>query len=418
MAFLPKSYVFLGILRKGKEMKYIVILGDGMADTPVEALGGKTPLEVAKKPVMDKLASMGEMGMVKTVPDGTSPGSDVANLSVLGYNPLEVYTGRSPLEAVSIGVALSDTDVTYRVNTVTLSDEEAYEDKTMVDYSSDEITSAEGAQLMQAMNEAFANERIHFYAGTSYRNLMVEHKGKTGCTLTPPHDISSRVIGAHLPKGADYLLDMMKKSYDILKNHPVNLDRVKRGLHPANSIWFWGEGTKPGVTNFKEKYGVDGAMISAVDLLKGIGYSAGMEVIEVEGATGNVDTNFEGKAKAVCDALLGGKNFAYLHVEAADECGHRGEMDNKVLSIEKLDAALGSIIECMEKAGESYSILLMPDHPTPLATRTHASDAVPYVIYRSDAPKEKSNLRYTEKDAQSTGIYEPVGYKLMDKFLN
>ena len=418
MAFLPKSYVFLGILRKGKEMKYIVILGDGMADTPVEALGGKTPLEVAKKPVMDKLASMGEMGMVKTVPDGTSPGSDVANLSVLGYNPLEVYTGRSPLEAVSIGVALSDTDVTYRVNTVTLSDEEAYEDKTMVDYSSDEITSAEGAQLMQAMNEAFANERIHFYAGTSYRNLMVEHKGKTGCTLTPPHDISSRVIGAHLPKGADYLLDMMKKSYDILKNHPVNLDRVKRGLHPANSIWFWGEGTKPGVTNFKEKYGVDGAMISAVDLLKGIGYSAGMEVIEVEGATGNVDTNFEGKAKAVCDALLGGKNFAYLHVEAADECGHRGEMDNKVLSIEKLDAALGSIIECMEKAGESYSILLMPDHPTPLATRTHASDAVPYVIYRSDAPKEKGNLRYTEKDAQSTGIYEPVGYKLMDKFLN
>ncbi|MBQ4160846.1 MAG: cofactor-independent phosphoglycerate mutase [Clostridia bacterium] len=399
-------------------MKYIVILGDGMADTPVEALGGKTPLEVAKKPVMDKLASMGEMGMVKTVPDGTSPGSDVANLSVLGYNPLEVYTGRSPLEAVSIGVALSDTDVTYRVNTVTLSDEEAYEDKTMVDYSSDEITSAEGAQLMQAMNEAFANERIHFYAGTSYRNLMVEHKGKTGCTLTPPHDISSRVIGAHLPKGADYLLDMMKKSYDILKNHPVNLDRVKRGLHPANSIWFWGEGTKPGVTNFKEKYGVDGAMISAVDLLKGIGYSAGMEVIEVEGATGNVDTNFEGKAKAVCDALLGGKNFAYLHVEAADECGHRGEMDNKVLSIEKLDAALGSIIECMEKAGESYSILLMPDHPTPLATRTHASDAVPYVIYRSDAPKEKGNLRYTEKDAQSTGIYEPVGYKLMDKFLN
>ncbi len=398
-------------------MKYIVILGDGMADTPVDALGGKTPLEVAQKPHMDRLASLGEMGMVKTVPEGMSPGSDVANLSVLGYNPLEVYTGRSPLEAVSIGVALSDTDVTYRVNTVTLSEEAVYEKKTMVDYSADEITSAEGAQLMQAINEAFANEHIRFYAGTSYRNLMVVHEGKTGAALTPPHDISLREIGAHLPKGDAALLDMMKKSYDVLKNHPVNIDRVKRGLHPANSIWFWGEGTKPGVTNFKEKYGVDGAMVSAVDLLKGIGYCAGMDVIEVEGATGNVDTNFEGKAQAVCDALLGGKDFAYLHVEAADESGHRGEIENKVLSIEKLDWALGSIMECMDKAGESYSILLMPDHPTPLATRTHASDPVPYVIYRSDAPREASGLRYTEKDAKRTGIYAPVGYELMGKFL-
>ncbi len=399
-------------------MKYIVILGDGMADTPVEALGGKTPLEVAKKPMMDRLASMGEMGMVKTVPDGIAPGSDVANLSVMGYDPLKVYTGRSPLEAVSIGVELNDTDVTYRVNTVTLSDEEKYADKTMVDYSSDEISSAEGAQLMQAMNEAFATEKIRFYAGTSYRNLLVVHEGATGADLTPPHDISLKCIKDHLPKGADALLDMMQKSYDILKDHPVNIDRVKRGLHPANSIWFWGEGTKPGVTNFKEKYGLDGAMISAVDLLKGIGYSAGMEVIEVEGATGNVDTNFDGKAKAVCNALLGGKDFAYLHVEAADECGHRGEMENKILSIEKLDVALGSIIEAMEAAGESYSILLMPDHPTPLAIRTHSSDAVPYVIYRSDAPQAESGLRYTEKDAQSTGVYEPVGCKLMDKFLN
>lgn len=398
-------------------MKYIVILGDGMADTPVDALGGKTPLEVAHKPMMDKLASLGEMGMAKTVPDGIAPGSDVANLSVLGYDPLKVYTGRSPLEAVSIGVTLSDTDVTYRVNTVTLSDEAEYEKKTMVDYSADEITSAEGAQLMQAINEAFADERMHFYAGTSYRNLMVEHEGKTGCKLTPPHDISLRVIGDYLPQGADYLLDMMKKSYDILKDHPVNVDRVKRGLHPANSIWFWGEGTKPGVTNFKEKYGVDGAMISAVDLLKGIGYSAGMEVIEVEGATGNVETNFEGKAQAVCDALLGGKDFAYLHVEAADESGHRGELENKILSIEKLDKALCTIVDCMEKAGESYSILLMPDHPTPLATRTHASDPVPYVIYRSTETGTPSGLRYTEKDAQSTGVYAPVGCKLMGRFL-
>jgi len=398
-------------------MKYIVVLGDGMADTPVEALGGKTPLEVANKPYMDSLAAKGEIGMAQTVPAGMAPGSDVANLSVLGYNPLEVYTGRSPLEAVSIGVTLSDTDVTYRVNTVTLSDEENYEDKTMVDYSSDEITSAEGAQLMQAINEVFRTEDICFYAGTSYRNLMVDHAGKTGAQLTPPHDISSRVIGAYLPKGAPHLLEMMKKSYDILKEHPVNLDRIKRGLHPANSIWFWGEGTKPGVTNFKERYGVDGAMISAVDLLEGIGYSAGMQVIEVEGATGNVETNFEGKANAVCDALLSGKDFAYLHVEAADESGHRGEMENKIISIEKLDKALGSIMQRLDAAKEEYKILLMPDHPTPLATRTHSSEPVPYVIYQSNAIQESGAAAYTEAEAKKTGVFEPVGYKLMERFL-
>lgn len=398
-------------------MKYIVILGDGMADTPVDALGGKTPLEAANKPNMDYVAAHGELGMAKTVPDGMAPGSDVANLSVLGYNPTEVYTGRSPLEAVSIGVTLSETDVTYRVNTVTLSDEENYADKTMVDYSADEISSAEGAELMQAIQAAFGTDKISFYAGTSYRNLMVVHDGKTGCKLTPPHDISGRTIGAYLPEGADDLADMMQKSYDILKDHPVNKARIARGLHPANSIWFWGEGTKPGVTNFKEKYGVDGAMISAVDLLKGIGYCAGMDVIEVEGATGNVETNFAGKAQAICDALLGGKDFAYLHVEAADESGHRGEIENKVLSIEKLDAALGSIMETLRQAGESFRILLMPDHPTPLAIKTHSSDPVPYAIYQSDAETADSGLRYTEADAKSTGTYEPVGHKLMGKLL-
>lgn len=398
-------------------MKYIVILGDGMADTPVEALGGKTPLEAANKPHMDYLAAHGELGMAKTVPDGMAPGSDVANLSVIGYDPSEVYTGRSPLEAVSIGVDLADTDVTYRVNTVTLSDEENYADKTMVDYSADEITSAEGALLMQSIQEAFGSDKFSFYAGTSYRNLLVLHRGETGCKLTPPHDISGRCIGAYLPEGAPALYDMMQKSYDILKNHPVNVDRVRRGLHPANSIWFWGEGTKPGVTNFKEKYGVDGAMISAVDLLKGIGYCAGMDVIEVEGATGNVETNFAGKAQAVIDALLGGKDFAYLHVEAADESGHRGEIENKVLSIEKLDAALGSILSALKAAGEDYAVLLMPDHPTPLAIKTHSSDPVPYVLYRSNGETADSGLRYTEENAKSTGVYEPVGHKLMAKLL-
>ncbi len=398
-------------------MKYIVILGDGMADTPVEALGGKTPLEAANKPNMDYLAAHGEMGMAKTVPDGMAPGSDVANLSVIGYDPAEVYTGRSPLEAVSIGVDLAETDVTYRVNTVTLSDEENYADKTMVDYSADEITSAEGAELIKSIQAAFGSDKFSFYAGTSYRNLLVVHGGETGCKLTPPHDISGRVIGEHLPQGAPALYDMMQKSYDILKNHSVNIDRVRRGLHPANSIWFWGEGTKPGVTNFKEKYGVDGAMISAVDLLKGIGYCAGMDVIEVAGATGNVETNFAGKAQAVVDALLGGKDFAYLHVEAADESGHRGEIENKVLSIEKLDAALGSILSALKAAGEDYSVLLMPDHPTPLAIKTHSSDPVPYVLYRSTAETADNGLRYTEAAAGSTGVYEPVGHKLMQKLL-
>lgn len=401
-------------------MKYIVILGDGMADTPVDALGGKTPLQVAKKPTMDMLAAYGEMGMVKTVPDGMAPGSDVANLSVMGYDPKKYYTGRSPLEAVSIGAPLVDGDVTYRVNTVTLSDDEDFSKKTMVDYSADEVSSEEGAKLMETIEKEFGTDKLRFYAGTSYRNLLVMHDGSLNSDLTPPHDISKRVIGDYLPKGdyADLLLDMMKKSYDILSEHPVNKARVEKGLNPANTIWFWGQGSKPSLPSFKEKYGLSGAIISAVDLLKGIGYSAKMDVIEVEGATGNVHTNFEGKAKAAIDALLGGKDFVYLHVEAADECGHRGEIENKVLSIEKLDAAAKMIIDALENAGEDYSVLLMPDHPTPLATMTHSSESVPYVIFRSNNKAEKQNRIYCEEDGAKTGIFKSEGYTLMDDFLS
>ncbi len=400
-------------------MKYIVILGDGMADLPIDELGGKTPLQAAKKPTMDMLASCGEMGMAKTVPDGISPGSDVANLSVMGYNPKKYYTGRSPLEAVSIGAPLVDGDVTYRVNTVTLSDEAQYENKTMVDYSAGEISSSEGAQLMEAIEAEFGTDKMRFYAGTSYRNLLVMHDGSLDSTLTPPHDISKRVIGDYLPKGdyADELLSMMKKSYEILKDHPVNKKRIQMGKNPANSIWFWGQGSKPALDLFKEKYGVSGAMISAVDLLKGIGACAGMDVIEVEGATGNVDTNFEGKAKAALDALMGGKDFVYMHVEAADECGHQGQVANKVLSIEKLDAAAKLIIDGLEAAGEDYAVLLMPDHPTPIATMTHSSEPVPYVIYKSGM-SEINERTYCEADAEKTGIFVSEGYTLMEKFLS
>lgn len=401
-------------------MKYIVILGDGMADLPIESLGGKTPLQAAKKPTMDYLASKGEMGMVKTVPDGIAPGSDVANLSVMGYDPTKYYTGRSPLEAVSIGAKLAEGDVTYRVNTVTLSDEEDFSKKTMLDYSADEISSAEGAQLMDTIRKEFGSDTIEFYAGTSYRNLMVMHGGSLNSTLTPPHDISKRVIGDYLPKGdyADLLLDMMKKSYTLLKDHPVNLERMRKGLAPANTIWFWGQGSKPALPLFKEKYGLDGAVISAVDLLKGIGHCAGMEVIEVEGATGNVNTNFPGKAQAALGALLGGKDFVYLHVEAADECGHRGEVENKVLSIERLDAAAKQIIDGLRAAGEEFSVLLMPDHPTPIATMTHSAEPVPYVIYRSGSEQEHGARIYCEAEAQKTGIFRPMGHTLMEAFLS
>ncbi len=400
-------------------MKYIVILGDGMADVPIDSLGGKTPLMAANKPTMDMLASRGEMGMVKTVPDGIAPGSDVANLSVMGYDPTKYYTGRSPLEAVSIGAPLNDGDITYRVNTVTLSDEDDFYKKTMIDYSAGEISSKEGAELMRAIENEFGNENLKFYAGTSYRNLLVMHNGSINSTLTPPHDISKRVIGDYMPKGdySELLFDMMKKSYDILKDHPVNKARIEKGLNPANCIWFWGQGSKPSIPLFKEKYALSGAMISAVDLLKGIGYCAGMDVIEVEGATGNVDTNFNGKAKAALDALLGGKDFVYLHVEAADECGHRGETQNKVLSIEKLDKAAKIIIDGLKDAGEDFSVLVMPDHPTPIETMTHSSEPVPYIIYRSNDEKNYPGRTYCEDSAKETGVFRQAGHTLMADFL-
>lgn len=399
-------------------MKYIVVLGDGMADLPLKELNNKTPLMCAKKPNIDFLAKNGTVGMVKTVPEGIAPGSDVANLSVMGYNPKKYYTGRSPLEAVSIGVEMSDTDVSFRCNLVTLSDEVDYSQKTMVDYSSDEISSEEASKLIQQINAHFKTNEIEFFSGISYRHCMIWHDGITGLNLTPPHDISDKKITEYLPKNTQ-ILDMMQRSYDILKDNPVNLDRIKRGLKPANSIWLWGEGKKPAISKFYDRYGLNGSVISAVDLIKGLGICAGMKSIDVEGTTGNIDTNFEGKAKAAIDELL--KNdcdFVYVHIEAPDECGHRHEVQNKIKSIELIDEKIvAPILKSMDESGQDYSILVMPDHPTPLSLKTHTSDAVPFVIYRSNQKINSNVNSYDEQQAKSTGIYISDGYTIMDRFV-
>lgn len=398
-------------------MKYIVMLGDGMADYPIEELGGKTPLEVAKKPNIDRLACGGELGMVKTVPEGLKPGSDVANLSAMGYNPLQCYTGRSPLEAVSIGIQMDDTDVAFRCNLVTLSDEAEYENKTMMDYSSGEITTGEAAELIRAVDEVFRTSEILFYPGISYRHCMIWHNGPVGLDLTPPHDISDRRVTEYLP-GNPVILDLMKRSYEVLKDHPVNKARVAKGLNPANSIWLWGEGTKPGVSRFEETYGVKGSVISAVDLIKGIGICAGMKVIEVEGATGNIDTNFRGKGEAALRTLLDGQDMVYIHVEAPDECGHHGDLEGKIRAIELIDQEIvGPLLKGLEEAGEDYSILVMPDHPTPISIKTHISDPIPYLLYRSTAPEESGIDTYTENTGKSTGRYVAQGYELMSRLL-
>lgn len=398
-------------------MKYIVMLGDGMADYPVEALGGKTPLEVAKKPNIDRLARGGRLGMVKTVPDGLKPGSDVANLSAMGYDPLKCYTGRSPLEAVSIGIQMDDTDVAFRCNLVTLSDDVEYAEKTMVDYSSGEITTAEAAELIRAVDEAFRTDEILFYPGISYRHCMIWHQGPVGLNLTPPHDISDRKITEYLPQNP-VILELMKRSYEILKDHPINQDRIARGLNPANSIWLWGEGTRPGVTGFEAAYGVKASVISAVDLIKGIGLCAGMKVIEVEGATGNIDTNFKGKGEAALKTLLDGQDLVYIHVEAPDECGHHGDLEGKIQAIERIDQDIvGPLLKGLEAAGEDYSILVMPDHPTPISIKTHISDPIPYLLYCSTDVTDSGIDTYTEKTGKSTGVYVEPGYLLMQQLL-
>ncbi len=400
-------------------MKFVVFLGDGMADYPCEALSGKTPLELAHKPHMDAIAQKGIMGLVKTVDDSLSPGSDVANLGVLGYDPLRYYSGRSPLEALSIGVDLKETDVTFRANLVTVSDEADYEQKKMVDYSAGEITTEEAAVLIAFLKEKLNMPGFALYSGTSYRHLLVWDGGTTQVCLTPPHDISGRKVTEYLPAGekAACLLDIMKQSHSLLSAHPINQDRMKRGLNPANSLWIWGEGTKPALDSFLEKYGVSGTMISAVDLLKGIACGTGMQVAEVENATGNIDTNFDGKAQAAIDALNAGQDFVYIHVEAPDECGHHGQADLKIRAIELIDEKIvGPVMAYLEESGEPYRVLLTPDHPTPLALLTHVKDPVPFAIYEK-GQKDGSGLDYTEANAAKTRLFLEKGYQLMEYLL-
>lgn len=397
------------------------MLCDGMADESVEQLGNVTPMEKAEKPCMNFLASKGEVGMVKTVADGLKPGSDVANLSVLGYEPAVYYSGRSPLEAASIGIDLKNTDVTLRCNLVTLSDEENYEDKTILDYCADDISTAEAKVLIDYIQENLGNETFKFYSGVSYRHCLVWNNGNpTPGELTPPHDITGKVITEYIPKGEDTakLYELMKKSYDLLKNHPINQERIAKGKSPANSIWLWGEGTKPQLDSFYSKFGKKGSMISAVDLLKGIAICSEMNSVDVEGATGYIDTNFDAKCKAAINEFKNGADFVYIHVEAPDECGHRGEIENKVKSIELIDKCiLAPMVEFL-KSYDDFAVLVCPDHPTPISIRTHSADAVPYIIYDSKNEVDSGVVNYCEKSAKATGKYIDKGFTMMEYFLS
>lgn len=394
-------------------MKYVVILGDGMADWPLDELQGETPLFRANTPVMDALAKVSEIGTVATIPEGMAPGSDTANLSVMGYDPKKYYTGRSPLEALSIGVDMKETDVVYRCNIVTLTENEgSYEEQIMLDHSSDEISTEDADILLKAVCEELSNEAFRFYTGTSYRHCMIWDRGEV-LDLTPPHDILTRTVGDYLPEN-EALLYMQKRSYEILKNHPLNIERKKKGLNPANSFWFWGAGTKPVLTSFEDIYHKKGVMISAVDLLKGIAVGAEMDRILVEGANGGLHTNYEGKAEAAVEALTKkGYDFAYIHVEAPDEMGHQGSISKKIQAIEYLDSRLIRLVKGgLDAAGEDYRMLILPDHPTPIKVRTHVAEPVPYLLYDSTAPQSHS-WRYNEKEAAESGNRVEHGWDMM-----
>lgn len=395
-------------------MKYIIVLGDGMADEPIESLGGKTPLAYAKTPSMDELSKKGEIGLVHTIPDGMKPGSDTANLSVLGYDPEIYYSGRSPLEALSIGVPMKDTDVALRCNIVTISDDDVlFEEKSIIDHSSSEISTEDCAVLLNEVKKELENDEYKFYVGTSYRHCLIWDKGEV-VDLVQPHDVLGQKIGPNLPENPVFR-SMMKKSYEILKDHPINRERKKKGLNPANCCWFWGAGTKPMVADFKEKTGKSGIMISAVDLLKGIAVGSNMAVAKVDGANGGLNTNYTGKKDAAVKALTeDGYDFAYIHVEAPDEMGHQGSVEKKVKAIENIDEfVIGPLVEVLKEKGEDFRMLILPDHPTPIRVRTHTADAVPYLLY--DSAKEESHTwDYNEAEAKESGNYVAKGHEMID----
>ena len=398
-------------------MKYLVLIPDGMADVKIEQLGNKTPMQAANKPTMDALAKKSLVGTVSNVPEGMVPESDTANMAILSFDPKIYSKGRSPLEAMSMGLTMTPNDTAYRCNVVTLTDEGDYDDKIILDHSADEITTAEADELIKALEAELGNDIRHFYTGVSYRHCLLWKNGDDKYPFMRPHDILGKCIKDYLPKaendGAEFY-ELMRKSYDILNHHPVNEARRARGLKPANSAWLWSPGKKPQLPNFKKQWGLDAAVISAVDLIKGIGICAGMKSIDVEGATGNVHTNYQGKAQAAINAFADGYDYVYIHVEAPDECGHRAELDNKVLSIEKIDAEiLTPVLSYLKDCGEDYSIMVLPDHPTPIALRTHTSDPVPFFIYNSR--KENSGVSTFDEDtATATGYYIADGYRLME----
>ena len=401
---------------RGKDMKYVVILGDGMADEPIESLGNKTILQAADTPFLDMLSKKSEIGMVHTVPDGMAPGSDTANLSVLGYDPKIYYSGRSPLEALSIGVPMTDTDIALRCNIVTISEEEGvpYEEQTIIDHSSSEISTEDCGILLEAVRKELENDIFKFYLGTSYRHCTIWHNGSV-VKLTPPHDVLGQKVGPNLPE-TESLREMMKKSYEILKNHPLNIERKKKGLNPANSCWFWGAGTKPALSSFEEKTGKKGVMISAVDLLKGIAVGAGMDNIIVPGADGTLHTNYEGKANAAIKALTeDGYDFAYIHVEAPDEMGHQGSVERKIKAVENLDGrVIKTVVEGLKKSGELFRVIVTPDHPTPIRLRTHVAKPVPYLLYDSTEELDRT-WNYNEAEAEASKNYVANGHQLIDK---
>jgi len=399
-------------------MKYLVLIPDGMADEPIAALGGKTPMQQANKPVMDALAREALVGTVSNVPADMVPESDTANLAILSYDPKVFSKGRSPLEAVSMGIEMAPDETAYRCNVVTLSDEgEAYEDKIILDHSADEITTAEADELIKALQAHFGNDERHFYTGVSYRHCLIRKNGNDRYNFMRPHDILGKRIGDYLPRvedgGAEFL-EIMRESFEILNHHPVNEARRARGLKPANSAWFWSPGKKPQLPSFSEKWGLQGAVISAVDLIKGIGLCAGMRSIDVAGATGNVHTNYKGKADAAIAAFREGADLVYVHVEGPDECGHRAELENKVISIERIDAEiLAPVLAYLKESGEEFKIMILPDHPTPIRARTHTIDPVPFFIYASDATLQGVDT-FDEATATLKGNYLANGYRLME----
>ncbi len=416
------DYIITGKFKRSvnENLKYIVIVGDGMADYPMEQFDQKTALQYARTPNFDQVAKDGTLGLVQTIPGELPPGSDTANLSVMGYDPLKFYTGRSPFEAASLGVDLSPDDVSFRCNLVTLSSEEPYDQKTMVDYCADEISNEEAKELIKAIDTELGSDQLDFHPGFRYRHLLVWHGAPDDWNLTPPHDISGQKVTEFMPEGSkgSFIKEMMERSYAILADHPVNKRRVEKGLNPANSIWIWGAGRKPQLIPYPEKYKLKGSVISAVDLVKGLGLFAGLKPITVEGATGYIDTNYKGKVSAALNALQHGDDFVYLHIEAPDECSHRFEVDNKIKAIELIDQkVVAEVREELNRADYDYSLLLVTDHATPLSLGTHTREPVPFAFCRSNELDNNRSNTFDEVCASKTGLLIEEGYRLMDLFL-